>query len=221
MHGTPPKPPAVCQTSQMPSSASSSSQNLLTLFLFLFLLVALFPGLFHYLCVLPFTCLNPFSQTPQPPQRDVTPPVTMWSQKQFTLPPRSRGSYLVTAEVVEALPEIKEYKVGLLNLFVQHTSCALSLNENWDEDVRADMSDALDRIAPETGPKGQELYRHSAEGRDDMPAHIKSALIGASVTIPIKDGKLATGTWQGIWYLEFRAMRHTRRVVATIQGEKA
>ncbi|KAI1429247.1 UPF0047-domain-containing protein [Xylaria sp. FL1777] len=145
----------------------------------------------------------------------------MWFQKQFTLPPRSRGSYLVTSEVLEAVPEIKQYKVGLLNLFVQHTSCALSLNENWDEDVRADMSDALDRIAPEAGPKGQELYRHSAEGSDDMPAHIKSALIGASVTIPIKDGKLATGTWQGIWYLEFRAMRHTRRVMATIQGEKA
>ncbi|KAJ3579020.1 hypothetical protein NPX13_g1540 [Xylaria arbuscula] len=123
------------------------------------------------------------------------------SEKQFTLPARSRGSYLITSEVMEALPEIGQYKIGLLNLFVQHTSCALSLNENWDEDVRADMSDALDRIAPE--------------------AHIKSALIGASVTIPIKDGKLATGTWQGIWYLEFRASRHQRRVMATIQGEKA
>ncbi|KAK8090001.1 hypothetical protein PG997_004962 [Apiospora hydei] len=136
-------------------------------------------------------------------------------------PPRSRGSYLVTDHVVENLPELRGYKVGLLNLFVQHTSCALSLNENWDDDVRADMSDALDRIAPEAGPKGQDLYRHSAEGPDDMPAHIKSALIGASVTIPIKDGKLATGTWQGIWYLEFRASKHSRRVVATIQGEKA
>ncbi|KAK6950350.1 hypothetical protein Daesc_008676 [Daldinia eschscholtzii] len=157
-----------------------------------------------------------------------------WFQKQFTLPPRSRGSYLVTDHVVKELPEIRNYKVGLLNLFVQHTSCALSLNENWDDDVRADMSDALDRIAPEAGPKGEELYRHSAEGSDDMPvglehvcgkweikAHIKSALIGASITIPIKDGKLATGTWQGIWYLEFRDMRHTRKVVATIQGEKA
>ncbi|KAI1247686.1 hypothetical protein MGN70_011577 [Eutypa lata] len=143
-----------------------------------------------------------------------------WSQKQFSLPPRSRGSYLVTDHVVSQLPELQQYKVGLLNLFVQHTSCALSLNENWDDDVRADMSDALDRIAPEAGPKGQELYRHSAEGPDDMPAHIKSALVGASVTIPIKDGQLATGTWQGIWYLEFRQVKHTRRVVATIQGEK-
>lgn len=90
-----------------------------------------------------------------------------WFQKSLTLPAKSRGSYLVTDTIVSALPEIKDYKVGLLNLFIQHTSCALSLNENWDEDVRADMSDALDRIAPEDR-KG-ELYRHSAEGLDDMP----------------------------------------------------
>ncbi|GAO13883.1 hypothetical protein UVI_02004010 [Ustilaginoidea virens] len=144
-----------------------------------------------------------------------------WFQKQFTLPAKSRGSYLITDQVVGALPEIRDYKVGLLNLFAQHTSCALSLNENWDEDVRADMSDALDRIAPAEGPKGEALYRHDAEGPDDMPAHIKSALIGASVTIPIKDGKLATGTWQGIWYLEFRTSKHQRRIMATIQGERS
>ncbi|KAI9676009.1 MAG: hypothetical protein M1817_000752 [Caeruleum heppii] len=142
-----------------------------------------------------------------------------FTQKTFTLPSRARGSYLVTDHVEQHLPELRDYKVGLLNLFVQHTSCALSMNENWDEEVRADMSDALDRIAPEDR-KGN-LYRHAAEGPDDMPAHIKSALIGASVTVPIKDGKLATGTWQGIWYLEFRASKHTRKVVATIQGEKA
>ncbi|ODA82850.1 hypothetical protein RJ55_01359 [Drechmeria coniospora] len=143
-----------------------------------------------------------------------------WFQKQFSLPAKSRGSYLITDEIISALPEIRDYKVGLLNLFVQHTSCALSLNENWDADVRTDMSDALDRIAPEAGPKGEALYRHDAEGPDDMPAHVKSALIGASVTIPIKDGKLATGTWQGIWYLEFRTSKHQRRIMATMQGEK-
>ncbi|KAK8209073.1 hypothetical protein M8818_003767 [Zalaria obscura] len=131
-----------------------------------------------------------------------------WTQKQFALPSKSRGSYLITDTVLKELPEIKDYKVGLINLFVQHTSCALSLNENWDEDVREDMSDALDRIAPEDR-KGN-LYRHSAEGLDDMPAHIKSALVGASVTIPIQNGRLATGTWQGIWYLEFRSSKHTR-----------
>ncbi|KAI1615672.1 RalA-binding protein 1 [Exophiala viscosa] len=141
-----------------------------------------------------------------------------WFQKTFTLPSKSRGSYLVTDHVVSSVPEIKDYKVGLLNLFIQHTSCAISLNENWDTDVREDMSDALDRLAPEDR-KGN-LYRHSAEGLDDMPAHIKSALVGASVTIPITDGALNTGTWQGIWYLEFRASKHSRKVVATIQGEK-
>ncbi|CAK3829848.1 secondary thiamine-phosphate synthase enzyme like [Lecanosticta acicola] len=141
-----------------------------------------------------------------------------WFQKQFTLPSKSRGSYLITDEVVRQVPEIKDYKVGILHLFVQHTSCGLSLNENWDEDVREDMSDALDRIAPEDR-KGT-LYKHSCEGPDDMPAHIKSALVGASVTVPITDGRLNTGTWQGIWYLEFRASKHSRKVVATIQGEK-
>ncbi|KAF2437188.1 UPF0047-domain-containing protein [Tothia fuscella] len=141
-----------------------------------------------------------------------------WFQKTLHLPPKSRGSYLITDNIVKDLPELKNYKVGILHLFVQHTSCALSMNENWDEDVRADMSDALDRIVPEDKKGG--LYRHDAEGRDDMPAHVKSALVGSSVTIPITDGKLATGTWQGIWYLEFRTSKHSRKVVATIQGEK-
>lgn len=94
------------------------------------------------------------------------------SQKQFTLPSRSRGSYLITDTILKELPEIKDYKTGLLNLFIQHTSCALSLNENWDEDVRADMSTALDRIVPED-KKGQGLYRHDAEGSDDMPVSIE------------------------------------------------
>jgi secondary thiamine-phosphate synthase enzyme len=101
----------------------------------------------------------------------------MWFQKQFSLPARARGSYLVTDLVLSQLPEIAEYKVGLLNLFVQHTSCALSLNENWDEDVRHDMTDALERIAPYEGKKGEELYRHSAEGRDDMPVCLESLFI--------------------------------------------
>ncbi|PKS12944.1 hypothetical protein jhhlp_000285 [Lomentospora prolificans] len=205
----------------MPSSPSANSA-LTTTLIILLITLAFFPNLFHTLTTLPFTILahifiphHQQSSGPPPP----TPP-TMWFQKQFALPARSRGSYLITDTVLHQLPEIAEYKVGLLNLFVQHTSCALSLNENWDEDVRHDMTDALERIAPYEGEKGEEIYRHNAEGRDDMPAHIKSSLIGASVTIPIKDGKLATGTWQGIWYLEFRAMKHTRKIMATIQGEK-
>ncbi|KAE8406036.1 hypothetical protein BDV37DRAFT_243869 [Aspergillus pseudonomiae] len=141
-----------------------------------------------------------------------------WFQKTFSLKPKSRGSYLITQEVTDQLPEIEDYDVGILHLFIKHTSCALSLNENWDNDVQADMTDALERIVPydEEGT----LYRHSAEGEDDMPAHVKSALIGASVSIPISNGKLATGTWQGIWYLEFRTQTHRRNVVATIQGQK-
>lgn len=210
----------------MPNTAQASHTT--TILFFALLLVAFFPGIFHYLWTLPLSLITPSSLSTPSYSSSTTdgrsaPPLKMgsWFQKQFTLPAKSRGSYLITDTVVQALPEIRSYKVGLLNLFVQHTSCALSLNENWDDDVRADMSDALDRIAPEAGPKGEELYRHSAEGADDMPAHVKSALIGASVTIPIRDGKLATGTWQGIWYLEFRASKHQRRMVATIQGERA
>lgn len=165
----------------MPSSASSSSNGFYGFLLLILLFVAFFPGLFHYLTALPFSLLFAPSQSSSVPpavhlppgcESCATPPSTpamSWFQKQFTLPPRSRGSFLITDHVTSALPELKDYKVGLLNLFVQHTSCALSLNENWDEDVRADMSDALDRIAPEAGPKGKDLYRHSAEGPDDMP----------------------------------------------------
>ncbi|MCJ1286048.1 hypothetical protein MMC26_005390 [Xylographa opegraphella] len=185
------------------------------LFLSVFIL-AFFPSTFISLLYLPVSFLYSRSIVPLP----LTTSANMsFFQKTFTLPTRARGSYLVTPHIVSSLPELKDFKVGILHLFVQHTSCALSLNENWDEDVRADMSDALDRIVPED-KKRTGLYRHDAEGADDMPAHIKSALIGASVTIPISDGKLATGTWQGIWYLEFRDSKNTRKVVATIQGER-
>lgn len=228
----------------MPQSLTQS-QHFTWVFLLIFF-IAFFPGFPQYLLSLPLTLVWPASLPTPPPiicpagceSASANPDLTMsWFQKTFTLPSRSRGSYLITDDVVSQLPELKNYKVGILHLFVQHTSCGLSLNENWDDDVRADMSDALDRIAPEDR-KGN-LYRHSCEGPDDMPvstgvflplmsrrtdsgqAHIKSALVGASVTVPISNGKLATGTWQGIWYLEFRASKHTRKVVATIQGEKA
>ncbi|KAF1997044.1 UPF0047-domain-containing protein [Amniculicola lignicola CBS 123094] len=209
----------------MPRQQNNTTISPLTTFLIVaFFVLALFPGLFVSVIWAPYYLV--FGKEKEVPQ-DVycqspnicAPPSKMaWFQKQLTLPSKSRGSYLITDTIVRELPEIKDYKIGILNLFIQHTSCALSLNENWDEDVRADMSDALDRIAPEDKKGG--LYRHDAEGPDDMPAHVKSALIGASVSIPITNGRLATGTWQGIWYLEFRSSRHTRRVVATIQGEK-
>lgn len=106
-----------------------------------------------------------------------------WFQKAFTLPPRSRGCYLITDHVASELPELRNYKVGLLHLFVQHTSCGLSLNENWDDDVRADMSDALDRLAPEDR-KGN-LYRHAAEGEDDMPVFLSPFLPFSPIPIRI------------------------------------
>lgn len=166
-------------------------------------------------CYPPAECLKQQQAQPITP---TSPPTMSWFQKQFTLPSKSRGSYLITDVVQNELPELKQYKTGLLHLFLQHTSAGLSLNENWDSDVRHDMSNALDRIVPED--KKGDLYVHSCEGPDDMPAHVKSALVGASVTVPISNGKLALGTWQGIWFLEFRASKHTRRVVATVQGEK-
>ncbi|KAF2646876.1 UPF0047-domain-containing protein [Massarina eburnea CBS 473.64] len=185
--------------------------------------LALFPGLFHTILWSPYNYAfpprpNPTTVLCTTPNICTVPCNMSWFQKTLTLPARSRGSYLITDDITSSLPELTSYKTGLLTLFIQHTSCALSLNENWDADVRADMSDALDRIVPEDRKGG--LYRHDAEGADDMPAHVKSALIGASVTIPITNGRLATGTWQGIWYLEFRAAKHSRKVVATIQGEK-
>ena len=147
------------------------------------------------------------------------PSTTIWSQKTFTLSPQSRGCYLITPEVTSQLSElISPLRVGLVHLFIKHTSCGLSLNENWDADVQADMTEALERIVPYDRGGRAGLYRHAAEGDDDMPAHVKSALVGAHVTIPVTDGALALGTWQGIWYLEFRRARHTRTLVATVQG---
>jgi secondary thiamine-phosphate synthase enzyme len=191
------------------------------LFLGIFFL-AFFPNIFITIIESPIHLASHALQSrhsahtyPDPP-----PLATMsWFQKTINLPPKSRGSYLITDVITSSLPELRHYKIGILHLFIQHTSCALSMNENWDEDVRADMSDALDRLVPEDRA-GKGVYRHDAEGPDDMPAHVKSALVGSSVSIPIRDGRLATGTWQGVWYLEFREARHSRKVVATINGEK-
>mmetsp|Transcript_15950 Transcript_15950/g.17707 ORF Transcript_15950/g.17707 Transcript_15950/m.17707 type:complete len:140 (-) Transcript_15950:27-446(-) len=139
----------------------------------------------------------------------------MWSQQTVKMPRLGRGCHLVTEEICKRVPQIKEYKVGLLNLFLQHTSAALSLNENWDKDVRLDMADIVDTIVPES-----KSYRHSCEGPDDMPAHVKSSLFGANITIPITDGKLNLGTWQGIYLCEFRNGTRSRTIIATIQGQK-
>lgn len=155
----------------MPFQTTTSSTVL-----FFLLILAFFPNLFIGILKLPFKPLlasSPSKSLTAAAPPPASAPTMSWFQKTINLPSKSRGSYLVTDEILAALPELKQYKVGLLNLFVQHTSCALSLNENWDEDVRADMSDALDRIAPEDR-KGS-MYRHSAEGRDDMPVSIRHA----------------------------------------------
>ncbi|ODQ80871.1 hypothetical protein BABINDRAFT_161065 [Babjeviella inositovora NRRL Y-12698] len=138
-----------------------------------------------------------------------------WDQKKFSLKPRARGCYLVTDEVLSNVPEICTYTIGQLTLFLQHTSAGLTLNENWDRDVRKDMSSSLDRVVPEG-----DFYVHSDEGPDDMPGHVKSTIVGVTLTIPISNGKLCLGTWQGIWLCEFRDYEHTRWCVATVNGLK-
>lgn len=138
----------------------------------------------------------------------------MWSQKSVTLSARRRGFHLITREVVGAVPELAKIKIGLLHVFIQHTSASLSINENADPDVRVDMEMAMNQVAPSSWP-----YIHTIEGSDDMPAHVKSSLIGCSVSIPIRDGALMLGTWQGIYFGEHRDHGGPRTIVVTIQGE--
>lgn len=134
----------------------------------------------------------------------------MIQQVEFSLSAKRRGCHLVTREILEQLPSLP--KVGLLNLFVKHTSCALSINENADPDVRTDMDKILDKMVPENQP----FYDHVLEGADDMPAHAKSSLFGVSLNIPITNGRLNLGTWQGIYLCEFRDYGGARKIVATI-----
>lgn len=131
-------------------------------------------------------------------------------QVKFTLKPRRRGFHLITDEVLRQLPQMP--MTGLLNLFVQHTSCALSICENWDPSVREDMESIYDRLIPENAP----YYQHTLEGSDDMPAHAKCIITGVSINIPITDGRLNLGTWQGIYLGEFRNDGGSRQIVATI-----
>ena len=137
----------------------------------------------------------------------------MIQQTTFSLRARSRGFHLVTEEVLRQLPALPQ--TGLLNLFIQHTSAALSINENADPDVRTDMESIFNHLVKEREP----YYEHTFEGADDMPAHAKSIIIGPSLTIPISGGRLNLGTWQGIYLCEFRNYGGSRRVVATILGE--
>jgi secondary thiamine-phosphate synthase enzyme len=134
----------------------------------------------------------------------------MIQQVAFKLKPQSRGFHLITDEVLRNLPKLP--KTGLLNLFVQHTSCALSICENWDPSVREDLETIYDRLIPENAP----YYQHTLEGSDDMPAHAKCIITGVSINIPITDGRLNLGTWQGIYLCEFRNDGGSRHIVATI-----
>ena len=131
-------------------------------------------------------------------------------QVKFTLKPRRRGFHLITDEVLRQLPQLPV--TGLLNLFVQHTSCALSICENWDPSVREDLESIYDKLIPENAP----YYQHTLEGSDDMPAHAKCIITGVSINIPITDGRLNLGTWQGIYLGEFRNDGGSRQIVATI-----
>jgi len=138
-----------------------------------------------------------------------------WQQKTIQLKPRSRGFHIIDDELLRQLPEITQYKAGLLHLFIQHTSASLTINENADPTVRMDMESHFNHFVPER----QSYYRHDYEGDDDMPAHIKSSTLGAELTIPINQGRLMLGTWQGIYLGEHRDHGGARRIVATIQGQ--
>ena len=139
----------------------------------------------------------------------------MWLQRTIRLEARPRGFHLVTDEVLGAVPELAEMSVGMLHLLIQHTSASLALNENASPDVLRDFRTWFDRAVPE----GADYWTHTLEGEDDMPAHIKSALLGSSLTLPVTGGRPALGTWQGIYLCEHRDSGGPRSVVATARGE--
>ena len=137
-----------------------------------------------------------------------------WQQFEFRLKARSRGFHLITEEVILNISGLKRFSIGILHLFIRHTSAGLTLNENADPDVRVDMETAINHICPENLN-----YVHTIEGPDDMPAHVKASLFGNSLSIPIRDGRLALGTWQGIYLCEHRNRASGRHLVATIHGQ--
>ena len=139
----------------------------------------------------------------------------MWKQKEIRLKAKSRGFHLVTEEVLAQLPELKAFHVGLMNVLIKHTSASLTVNENADPSVRVDFESHFNRMVPEDAPH----YTHIYEGRDDMPAHLKASLLGPSLTLPITNGRLNLGTWQGIYLCEHRDHGGNRSLVVTLQGE--
>ena len=138
----------------------------------------------------------------------------MWIQKQIRLAAARRGFHLITSDVINAVPDLADVRVGWMQVFIQHTSASLTINENADADVRSDFETAMNHAVPEDLP-----YTHTIEGPDDMPAHVKASMMGASVMIPVTDGKLNLGTWQGIYLCEHRNRASGRSVVITVMGD--
>ncbi len=138
-----------------------------------------------------------------------------WYQASIELSPRPRGMHLITSQVIDAIPELRKIKLGLLHVFIQHTSASITINENADPDVPVDLEMSLNKIVSEGFP-----YVHTLEGPDDMPAHVKASLLGNSVTIPVRDGRLLLGTWQGIYLGEHRNRGGVRRLIVTLQGDR-
>lgn len=139
----------------------------------------------------------------------------MWIQKEIRLKPKARGFHLVTDELLRELPELRNFRIGMMNIFILHTSASLTVNENADPTVRQDFESYFNHAVPEDEP----WCRHQDEGPDDLPAHLKSSLLGSSLNIPIGDGQLRLGTWQGIYLCEHRNHGGSRRIVVTMQGE--
>lgn len=139
----------------------------------------------------------------------------MWIQKEIQLPAYRRGFHLVTNEILGAIPELKQIEIGLLNILIKHTSASLTINENADPTVRKDFESFFNRLVPEDQP----YYLHNDEGSDDLPAHLKSSLLGASLNIPVTRGRLNLGIWQGIYLSEHRNHGGSRALVLTLQGQ--
>jgi secondary thiamine-phosphate synthase enzyme len=139
----------------------------------------------------------------------------VWTQTRIELRPRPRGFHLVTSEIVDGVPELRSMSVGIATVFMQHTSASLTLNENASPDVRSDFGAWFDRAVPD----GADYFEHTLEGADDMPAHIKTTLTGSSLVLPVADGRLALGTWQGIYLCEHRNHGGARRVLVTAFGD--
>ena len=139
----------------------------------------------------------------------------MWLQKNILVGPCSRGFHIITDLIINEVPEIEKINIGVLHLFIKHTSASLTLNENADQTVRKDFESHFNELVPEN----QSYYQHTFEGTDDMPAHLKASILGSSVSVPISKGQLNLGTWQGIYLCEHRNKAYERKMVATIQGE--